>query len=169
MRASNLLNGAGAAVLASVFCVAAMAQNAPPASPETTAYPSCPERPVSVYFSSGNMSASPETLTVLGRIGEAAQSCRPDHVDLVAYVNPGIEGDGALSLSLGRLDTIAKELAATGVPMPALRTATKHVAEAGAGTLIQIDIVMRRSDQATPAEDDIAPSRPRAAIGSHAV
>jgi hypothetical protein len=157
MRASRFIPGSIAFVLAALLPVTAVAQN----SPATAVYPSCPEGAVSVYFTSGDIGASTQTLAILGRIGEVVQACRPDHVDLVAYVNPPVEGDGALSLSLGRLDLVAKELSAAGVPLPVLRTATKHVAERGAGGLIQIDIVMRRSGETLPAEREAAPVAPR--------
>jgi hypothetical protein len=168
MTASNILHRTGVALLASLFSAAALAQNPPqrpvPNPASSSVFPACPEGAVSIYFGSGDIAASAQTMAVIERISEAAQACRPDHIDLVAYVNPPVEGEGALSLSLGRLEVVARELAAAGVPVPALRTATRDVAEHGAGSLIQIDIVMRSEGQALPAEREPAPAGPRARL-----
>ena len=44
----------------------------------------CPPTPVSVYFASGEVTASPQTQALLGKIRQTATSCQPDRIDLVA-------------------------------------------------------------------------------------
>lgn len=120
-------------------------------------YVSCPRARLSIYFASGETTATPEALTLIGRIGETAANCQPDGIDLVARVDARVDGDRALALALARLSEVADDLVEQGVSVERIRVA----AQASGGTasaINQIDVLFRKST-AEVADDIVAPPK----------
>jgi hypothetical protein len=84
---------------------------------------SCPRGPVSIYFASGDITTSPQTQAVLGKVREVAGECAADRFDIVAHVDAA-EGEHALGLALERLKLVADQLVALGLPAAQIRVAT---------------------------------------------
>jgi len=120
-------------------------------------YVSCPRARLSIYFASGETTATPEALTLIGRIGETAANCQPDGIDLVARVDSRVDGDRALALALARLAEVADDLVEQGISVERIRVA----AQASGGTVSainQIDVLFRKS-VAEVADDVVAPPK----------
>lgn len=148
MRIPGILGIAAALVLTGT---GAHAQTASSASE----YVSCPRARLSIYFASGETTASPEALTLLGRISETAASCQPDGIDLVARIDSRVDGDQAMTLALARLSAVADDLVAKGVPVERIRIAAQSAGVLHAPTLNQIDVLFRKSGET--AEDVASP------------
>lgn len=134
-------------------------------------YVSCPRARLSIYFASGETTASPEALTLIGRIGETAANCQPDGIDLVARVDSRVDGDRALALALARLAEVADDLVEQGVAVERIRVAAQ--ASGGmASSINQIDILFRKSanemadEVAAPPETTAPPKSPTAPSGA---
>src|SRR5262245_15194774 len=63
----------------------------------------CPRDVVKIYFASGAVTASPQAQALIGKIGETASDCEPDHIDLVTRFDPSTDGDRAVNVALERL------------------------------------------------------------------
>lgn len=155
MRRSILDYGLVAAVAASF--VPAQAQTAPPTALATASATACPRGPVSVYFASGDVTASPQTRALLGKVGETVGSCQPDHVDLVARVHIDAhgdiaEGDSAMAIALERLTLVADDLVAHGLPADRIRVSALAAEPGEVPPLNQVEIVFRK-DGDTPLVD----------------
>ena len=128
-------------------------------------YVSCPHARLSIYFASGETTATPEALALIGRIGEAAADCQPDGIDLVARVDARVDGDRALALALARLAEVADDLVEQGVAVERIRVAAQ--ASGGAASAInQIDILFRKSASETPEEVAAPPKSQPAPSGA---
>lgn len=128
-------------------------------------YVSCPRARLSIYFASGESTASPEALALIGRIGETAANCQPDGIDLVARVDSRVDGDRALALALARLSEVADDLVEQGVSIERIRVA----AQASGGTvsaISQIDILFRKSANEVADEVAAPPASPTAPNGA---
>lgn len=128
-------------------------------------YVSCPRARLSIYFASGETTATPEALALIGRIGETAADCQPDGIDLVARVDFRVDGDRALALALARLSEVADDLVEQGISVERIRVA----AQASGGTasaINQIDVLFRKS--AVEVADDVVapPANPTAPSGA---
>lgn len=118
-------------------------------------YVSCPRARLSIYFASGETTATPEALALIGRIGETAADCQPDAIDLVARVDSRVDGDRALALALARLSEVADDLVEQGISIERIRVAAQ--ASGGAASAInQIDVLFRKSVSEV-AEEVVAP------------
>jgi hypothetical protein len=107
-----------------VICAAVGLMAGAASHADTPAAPTaCPRDPVSVYFAAGDITASPQTQAVLGKVKEAAGECAADRFDIVAHVDAA-EGDLALALALERLKSVADQLVALGLPAMQIRVAT---------------------------------------------
>jgi hypothetical protein len=123
----------------------------------------CPHGPVTVYFASGAATATPQVEALIGKIGDTAASCEADRIDLVAHIDPGIDGEGAASVALERLKLMMKDLVARGLPVDRIRFAAQAPVEGEpAARFSQVDVVFRKADI-----DDAPPAQGR--IGSHAI
>lgn len=134
-------------------------------------YVSCPRARLSIYFASGETTASPEALTLIGRIGETAANCQPDGIDLVARVDARVDGDRALAVALARLTEVADDLVEQGVSVDRIRVAAQ--ASGGSASAInQIDILFRKSasevadEVVAPPETTAPPKSPTAPSGA---
>lgn len=128
-----------------------------PASPPS----SCPRGPVSIYFSTGDITASPQTQAVLGKVRETAGECAADRFDIVAHVDAA-EGEHALALALERLKLVVEQLVSLGLPAGQIRLATDapdtdRRADVGRR---QLDIQFWKRDEARAPENAEA-SHPR--------
>lgn len=133
----------------SLFCAAsASAQSAPEAS--------CPRSPLSIYFASGDVTASPQTQELLGRIGETVSACAPDRIDLIAHIDATVDGAQAVTVALQRLSMVAADLVARGLSADRIRVAAR-APEAGEPVVgpNQINILFRKSE--TPADPKPTP------------
>lgn len=138
-------------ILAVTACIhlvsagAAAAQTVEPAQ----ASDACPRNTLKVYFASGDVTASPETETLIGKISETASTCGPDNLDLVAHFDTSIDGDRAVSLALERLARVADDLVAQGISADRIRVAARAVkaGEAATASLNQVDVLFRKADQ----------------------
>ena len=133
---------------------AAAAQTVDPAA----ASDACPRNILKIYFASGDVSASPETEALIGRIGETASACGPDNLDLIAHFDVRVDGDRAVSLALERLARVAEDLVAQGISADRIRIAARAVkaGEAATASLNQVDVLFRKADPA----DALADPRP---------
>ena len=68
----------------------------PPAIAQTHVESACPGAPLSLYFASGDVTASPQTDVLIGRIGETATTCQADRIDLIAHIDATADGDRAV-------------------------------------------------------------------------
>jgi outer membrane protein OmpA-like peptidoglycan-associated protein len=121
-------------------------------SADSAAAEACPRGALSVYFASGETTATPQAEALLGKIRETASQCRPDRIDLVAHIDMGEEGDRAVELSLERVNLIAGELVAAGLPADRIRIAAQRSDDPIWQTsgLRQIDVVFRKAEAAAP-------------------
>ena len=152
MRIPGILGVAAALVLTGAGAGAQTASSA-------SEYVSCPRARLSIYFASGEATASPEALTLLGRISETAASCQPDGIDLVARIDSRVDGDQAMALALARLSAVADDLVAKGVAVERIRVAAQSAGVMYAPTLNQIDVLFRKSGE-MPDEVVSPPSPP---------
>src|SRR5689334_21088374 len=143
---------------------AAAAQTVEPA----TASDACPRNILKIYFASGDVNASPETEALIGRIGEAASTCTPDNLDLIAHFDVRVDGDRAVSLALERLAKVADDLLAQGISADRIRIAARAVkaGEAATASLNQVDVLFRKAD---PDDAPAAPQAPAVRIPSDAI
>jgi hypothetical protein len=111
----------------------------------------CPRAPVSIYFASGDVTGSPEAQALLIRIGDTATRCEADTIDLIAHIDPQADGDRAVTVALERLNKVARDLIARGLPAGRIRIAARapEPGEPIAGPN-QINVVIRKSEE-TPA------------------
>lgn len=142
------------------------AQTAPPAGLATAASAvACPRGPVSIYFASGDVTASPQTRALLGKVGETAGSCQPDHVDLVARIHVNdrdsvAEGDSALAIALERLSLVADDLVAHGLPSDRIRISAVAAEPGQSPPMNQVEIVFRKDGEAPLVDAPDAAPRP---------
>ncbi|MDP3738687.1 MAG: hypothetical protein Q8R02_14925 [Hyphomonadaceae bacterium] len=130
-----------------VSAASAVAQSAPDTS--------CPRAPLSIYFASGDVTASPQAQELLGRIGETVTSCAPDRIDLIAHIDASVDGARAVTVALQRLNMVAGDLVARGLPADRIRVAAR-APEAGEPVVgpNQINILFRKAE---PAPDSPTP------------
>lgn len=116
-----------------------------PALAQTDAEQACPGAPLSIYFASGDATASLYTEVLIVRIGETATSCRADRIDLIAHIDTVADGERAVTVALERLNKVAGELVARGLPADRIRIAARapEQGERMAGPN-QIDVVIRK-------------------------
>lgn len=145
LRKMGLVIAAAGLVLAPA---SASAQKSAQAASET----SCPRAPVSIYFASGDVTGSPEAEALLVRIGDTAARCEADVIDLIAHIDPQADGDRAVTVALERLNKVARDLIARGLPTGRIRIAARapDPGEPVAGPN-QINVVIRKSEDAQPA------------------
>jgi outer membrane protein OmpA-like peptidoglycan-associated protein len=152
----TMLRGIGLVIAAAGFFLAPATASAQTAQ---AAEASCPRAPVSVYFASGDVTGSPEAQALLVRIGDTAARCEADTIDLIAHIDPQADGDRAVTVALERLNKIARDLIARGLPAGRIRIAARapEPGEPVAGPN-QINVVIRKSEDAPPASPQ-PPSR----------
>jgi hypothetical protein len=107
---------------AAIGLIAGAAGHAETPSPGANAS-ACPRGPVSIYFSTGDVTPSPQTQAVLSKIRETAGECAADRFEIVAHVDAA-EGEHALALALERLKRVADQLVSLGLPAAQIRLAT---------------------------------------------
>lgn len=139
----TMLRGIGLLVVAAGFFL--LPATAVAEKPEA----SCPRSPVSIYFASGDVTGSPEAHALLVRVGDTATRCEADTIDLIAHIDPQADGDRAVTVALERLNKIARDLIARGLPAGRIRIAARapEPGEPVAGPN-QINIVIRKSEDA---------------------
>ncbi|MFT3725561.1 MAG: hypothetical protein QM773_18480 [Hyphomonadaceae bacterium] len=151
MRLSRIL---AVSTLFAISAAGAFAQppEAGPASASTEA--TCPRGRLSIYYASGEAAASQPAEALIGLISEHALACKADGLDLIARIDSRVDGDGALSLALKRLNDVADELVARGVPADGIRVAAQAASSPAAPNINQIDVIFRKAD---PADEVVAP------------
>ena len=142
-----------AASISVVFAASVAAQTAPEAA--------CPRAPLSIYFASGDVTASPQAQELLGRIGETLNSCAPDRIDLIAHINASVDGARAVTVALQRLNMVAGDLVARGLPADRIRVAAR-APDAGEPVVgpNQINILFRKVEPAADVETPMPVSQP---------
>ena len=140
MRIRGFIGAFGALVLSGA---GAQAQTVSSASE----YVSCPRGRLSIYFASGEATASPEAEALIGRISETAATCQPDGIDLVARIDASVDGERAVTIALARLAAVADDLIAQGVPVERIRVAAQATGLPQASTLNQIDVLFRKAGE----------------------
>jgi outer membrane protein OmpA-like peptidoglycan-associated protein len=131
-----------------------------------TASDSCPPAPLSIYFASGDIKASPQTEALIVRIGDTATRCQADTIDLVAHIDFKVDGERAVTIALERLAKVAHDLVARGLPADRIRVAARAPmkGEPVAGPN-QINVLIRKSEGATqPAAPGPARTAPSQSI-----
>lgn len=130
---------------------------------QSAPYISCPRTPLSIYFASGDVTASPQAEELLGRIGETLNSCAPDRIDLIAHIDASVDGARAVTVALQRLNMVAGDLVARGLPADRIRVAAR-APEAGEPVVgpNQINILFRKAESAAEAEAPTPVSQPPA-------
>jgi hypothetical protein len=147
MRSLLLISAAGLLALAP-----AGAQT----SPQGKSVAACPRGVVKIYFASGDITVSPQAQALIGKIGETATSCEPDHIDLVTRFDPSADGDRAVAVALERLSTVVTDLVSRGISVDRIRISAQSVkaGEYPAGHLNQVDVLFRKAgetaDEPTP-------------------
>jgi hypothetical protein len=141
-----MLRSIGLVIAATAFAAHAQAQSSTAASEA-----SCPRAPVSIYFASGDVTGSPEALALVVRISDTATRCEADTIDLIAHIDPQADGDRAVTVALERLNRVARDLIARGLPAGRIRIAARapEPGEPVAGPN-QINVVIRKSEEAIP-------------------
>ncbi len=126
---------------------------------------SCPRAPVSIYFASGDVTGSPEAQALVVRIGDTATRCEADTIDLVAHIDPQADGDRAVTVALERLNKVARDLIARGLPAGRIRIAARapEPGEPVAGPN-QINVTIRKSEEASATPVRAAPVTPAFSI-----
>ena len=125
---------------------------------QTATDTSCPHAPLSIYFASGDVTASPQAQELIIKISDTATTCHADRVDLIAHIDPKVDGERAVTVALERLNQVAEDLIARGVPADRIRVAAR-APEAGekiAGPN-QVSILIRKADE-TPEPREAAPT-----------
>ena len=162
----------GGLVIAAAGCVlapaSAGAQSSELPTSKAASEASCPHAPVSIYFASGDVTGSPEVLALLVRIGDTATRCEADTIDLIAHIDPQADGDRAVTVALERLNKVARDLIARGLPAGRIRIAARapEPGEPVAGPN-QINVVIRKSEEAPaspPVPSRLAPVTPAFSI-----
>ena len=156
-----------ACALAGVHLVAAtgaMAQTASAVQPV-----SCPGAPLSIYFAAGDVSTSPQAQELIGRIGETAETCHADRIDLIAHIDAK-DGQRAVTVALERLNRVAVDLVAQGLPADRIRIAARapEVGEMVAGPN-QVNVLIRKSGEAAGAAPTTPAAAPMQAISSYSI
>jgi len=107
----------------------------------------------------------------MGKIGETATSCEPDHIDLVAHFDPSADGQRAVAVALERLSTVAADLVSQGFSADRIRIAAQAVkaSEVPVGHLNQIDVLFRKASEASDSGAAPAPVAPIATFRSQAI
>ena len=136
-----------AAAIAAIHLVSAASAAAQTADP-AAADDACPRNALKIYFASGDVNASPQAEALIGRIGETASTCGPDHLDLVAHFDIAVDGGRAVSVALERLARVADNLVAQGISADRIRVAARAVkaGEAATASLNQIDVLFRKAE-----------------------
>jgi len=118
----------------------------------------CPPAPLSIYFASGDIKASPQTEALIVRIGDTATRCQADSIDLVAHIDFKVDGERAVTVALERLAKVARDLVARGLPADRIRVAARAPmqGEPVAGPN-QINVLIRKSEDA---DRHVAPAAP---------
>jgi hypothetical protein len=112
----------------------------------------CPRGPVTVYFASGAATATPQIEALIGKIGDTATTCEADRVDLVAHIDPGVDGEEAASLALERLKMMMKDLVAHGLPADRIRLSAQAPMDGEpSARFSQVEVVFRKGDPDEPA------------------
>ena len=140
-------------VIAGLFALDASAQDvskSPSERQTVSADSACPRRPLSIYFASGQSTASPQAQALITKIGETATTCQPDRVDLIARINTAVDGQRALAVALERLNTVAADLVSHGLPADHIRVAALSAPQGP--PLNQIDVLF-----STVAKDGLSP------------
>lgn len=143
---------AGLLCVAGLFAGAASAQEQSP-----SAVSACPRGPLSIYFASGDSTASPQAQALIGKIGETATSCQPDRIDLIARIDTATDGDSAVAVALARLNTVVANLVSHGLSADHIRVAALSSVNPQEPMLNQIDVVFAKDDAAA---DDTSPAAP---------
>ena len=151
MRIAGFIGAFGALVLSGAGAGAQTVSSA-------SEYVSCPRGRLSIYFASGETTASPEAEALIGRISQTAANCQPDGIDLVARIDARVDGERAITLALARLAAVADDLIAQGVAVERIRVAAQTSGLAPSSTLNQIDVMFRKS--AETADDVVSPPPP---------
>lgn len=135
-----------------VFAAAGLVLGSAGAMAQAASDASCPRAPVSIYFASGDVAGSPEAEALLVRIGDTATRCEADIIDITAHIDPGADGDRAVTVALERLNKVARELIARGLSAGRIRIAARapEPGEPVAGPN-QINVVIRKSEDAPAA------------------
>ena len=144
------------ACVAGLFAAGANAQE--PQDSQTVSTTSCPRGAVSIYFASGDATASPQAQALIGKIGETATSCQPDRVDLVARIDVTTDGDKAVAVALERLGNVAADLVSHGLSPDRIRVAALSAVNLQGPRLNQIDVLFSKDNQ--PADEVPPPSPP---------
>jgi hypothetical protein len=108
----------------------------------------CPRGPVALYFASGAITATPQVDALMGKIGDTATSCEADRIDIIAHIDPNVDGGRALLVSLERLKLLAGDLMEQGVPADRIRVAAlaAHAGEAPTAGFSQVDVLFRKAE-----------------------
>ena len=61
---------------------------------------------VTIYFASGAATATPQVQALIGKIGDTAASCEADRIDLIAHIDPGVDGESAASCRAGAPEAV---------------------------------------------------------------
>ena len=156
-----------AGALAGIYLVAAgaAAQTVSAAQPA-----SCPGAPLSIYFASGDTSTSPQAQELIGRIGDTAESCHADRIDLIAHIDAKVDGERAVTVALERLSRVAGDLVAHGLPADRIRIAARapEVGEMVAGPN-QVNVLIHKTGEAVESAPPTRQSRPVEAIPSFSI
>ena len=169
MRALLLSSAtAGLLALASASAGAQAAQASNPAAKAAAA--SCPRNAVKIYFATGDVTASPQAQALIGKIGETATDCEPDHIDIVARFDPKADGDRAVNVALERLSMVVADLVSRGLSVDRIRIAAQAVkaSDYPPGHLNQVDVLFRKGGD-TPEEAEPAPVAPTRTFRSEAI
>ena len=148
-----------------VTAAGAIAQTATAAQPT-----SCPGAPLSIYFAAGDVSTSPQAQELIGRIGETAATCHADRIDLVAHIDAKVDGDRAVTVALERLNRVAGDLVARGLPADRIRIAARapEVGEMVAGPN-QVNVLIRKAGETAEVGPAAPPSPPIQTIPSYSI
>jgi hypothetical protein len=133
---------------------------------------SCPRGALKIYFASGDVTASPQAQALIGKIGDTATSCEPDHVDIVARFDPNMDGDRAVTVALERLSTVVADLVSRGLSVDRIRISARAVkaGEYPPGHLNQVDVLFRKAAETGEAQEmEPAPAAPVGAFRSEAI
>lgn len=169
MMRALLLTSATAGLLA-LASASAGAQTAQASNPTANAAASCPRGVVKIYFATGDVTASPQAQALIGKIGETATDCEPDHIDIVARFDPKADGDRAITVALERLSMVVADLVSRGLSVDRIRIAAQAVKSGDypPGHLNQVDVLFRKGGD-IPEEVEPAPVAPTRTFRSEAI
>lgn len=126
---------------------------------EATAASACPGEPISVYFASGETTLSEEGRLLVNRLVDHAVACRPDGIDLVTRINPGVDGDRAVALALARLSDISQDLVKRGVSPNSIRVAAQPGSDVFPPGMSEVEVFFRKT---APGAGDASSHQPPA-------